>query len=49
LTRNINAGGQYESKKGMEWEVLFKVSDESTLSNLKATVNYEFNEEYQFL
>jgi hypothetical protein len=50
LTRNINsAGGQYEyQKKELEWEVLvFKVSDESILSNLKA-VNYEFNEEYLF-
>jgi hypothetical protein len=33
LTRNINsAGGQYETKKELEWEVLvFKVSDESIL------------------
>jgi hypothetical protein len=38
------------TKKRIEWEVLvFKVSDESTLSNLEANVNYEFNEEYQFL
>jgi hypothetical protein len=48
LTRNINsAGGQYEyQKKELNGKFLYV---NQSLSNLEANVNYEFNEEYQFL
>jgi hypothetical protein len=51
LTRNINsAGGQYEYQKELNGKFLYSRSvTNQSLSNLEANVNYEFNEEYQFL